>query len=167
MGAGFEASLEVHVGEDLRRRVTEVRISVTGRDDEITPDALRLPLRSILATVEDEFIEPGEEEPRGTFSRATPRGPGGLPMIIMPDTEPKRSYRASTDEHLKRIAALYRQAVRAGRPPIQTIKDTLDAAGEFTSKATVKRWVSKAREQEFLGPTSPRVAGEKKGKGKR
>jgi hypothetical protein len=61
-----------------------------------------------------------------------------------------------TDEHLRRVAALYRAALERGDPPTQTVGDEMHAG-----RSTAARWVAKARERGLLGEALPGKAGER------
>jgi hypothetical protein len=73
-----------------------------------------------------------------------------------------------TDEHLRRVARIYRKAVEdhPRNPVVKVIeeyKEAAEAAGQRPpSAATVKRWIKRAREGDtpFLGPARPGKAGE-------
>ena len=60
-----------------------------------------------------------------------------------------------SDDHLGRVAELYRAALERGDPPTQTIADEMHAA-----RSTAARWVAQARERGHLGPSLPGRAGE-------
>lgn len=62
------------------------------------------------------------------------------------DTDRPRRGRTVTDEHLQRVADVYRAAVEHGDPPTRTIADTMHA-----SRATAGRWVTQARKRGLLG----------------
>ncbi|MGH2975582.1 MAG: hypothetical protein ACRDLL_12035 [Solirubrobacterales bacterium] len=64
---------------------------------------------------------------------------------------------AVTDDHLSRVAAVYRTAVEQGDPPTQTVADAMYAA-----RSTAGRWVVEARKRGFLGPATKGRAGERK-----
>lgn len=58
-----------------------------------------------------------------------------------------------SDATLRRVATLYRRAMREGvRGPSRAVWEALAAEGESASRATVRTWVAKARERGFLGP---------------
>jgi hypothetical protein len=60
------------------------------------------------------------------------------------------------DEHLQRVAEIYRAAVSTGhRAPVDEVRRQLN-----TSRSTAGRWVQQAREHHFLGPARGPVAGE-------
>lgn len=59
-----------------------------------------------------------------------------------------------TDDVLRKVAEVYRAAHAAGKPPTQAV------AREFVvSRSTAGRYVQRARQRGFLGPTRERVAG--------
>lgn len=60
-----------------------------------------------------------------------------------------------TDEHLRRVADLYRAALERGDAPTQTIAHEMHAA-----RSTAARWVAMARERGLLGPAKRGQAGE-------
>lgn len=61
-----------------------------------------------------------------------------------------------TDEALKRVAAVYRMAHLIGLPPTESVAQDLELP-----RSTAGRWVSMARQREFLGKAEPRKAGER------
>jgi hypothetical protein len=60
-----------------------------------------------------------------------------------------------TDENLRQVAEVYRAALERGDPPTETVANVLNVA-----RSTAARWVSKARERDFLGPAMRGRAGE-------
>ena len=68
---------------------------------------------------------------------------------------PVRKGSPVTEEHLRQVADAYRAAIEDGKPPTQTIADTMHA-----SRPTAARWVQKARERGLLGAALPGRAGE-------
>src|SRR5207249_4557258 len=60
-----------------------------------------------------------------------------------------------TDEHLGKVAAVYRRAINDAIPPKQPVGDELHA-----STSTAGRWISLARRRVILGPTLPGKNGE-------
>lgn len=59
------------------------------------------------------------------------------------------------DEELRNVARAYRAALVEGKPPTATVAEEL-----HVSRSTAGRYVQRAREKGFLGPTRPRLAGE-------
>ena len=77
------------------------------------------------------------------------------------DTEFERRRQPLTDEKLRRVAELYREAELAGRPR------TAHIAKAFPnySPTAIRNWIRHARKRGFLGPApQPRVAGEQQRK---
>lgn len=66
-----------------------------------------------------------------------------------------RQRRRVTENDLRRVAATYRAAHRAGLPPTQAVME-----GEHVSRAQAGRLVKRARGAGFLGPAAPRKSGE-------
>jgi hypothetical protein len=70
-------------------------------------------------------------------------------------TRPPERRNRITNDHLERVAEIYRQAIDAGRPPKKAVST------EFTvSQATAGRYIMQARKQGHLGPTLPGKKGE-------
>ena len=67
----------------------------------------------------------------------------------------KTSRNRITEEHLARVAAVYRQAIDEGVPPKQAVASELHA-----STSTAGRWINLARQRGILGPTLPGKKGE-------
>jgi hypothetical protein len=70
---------------------------------------------------------------------------------------PRRRRAPVTDERLREVARLYREALKSPAPGIHSrprkyVREQLAAAGDFYSVDTVAKWVSAAREQGLLGP---------------
>lgn len=61
-----------------------------------------------------------------------------------------------TDDNLKQVSSLYREAIKGGDPPTQTVADAMHVA-----RSTAARWVMAARKRGFLGPAMPGRAGER------
>jgi hypothetical protein len=59
------------------------------------------------------------------------------------------------DEHLERVAKLYRAAVERGDPPTETVGKEMHAA-----RSTAARWVALARKRGLLGAAIPGRGGE-------
>ncbi len=119
-------------------------------EDEITARGLRdLPLVQFLSHI-GRWQEVREES--GAFSkgfkRYTPklrRGPQGL-----------------DDEHFKKIADLYRTALRLQpRAPLKAMQELLGKGGYVPSDSTIHGWVRQARLRGFLGKAVIGKAGEK------
>lgn len=70
--------------------------------------------------------------------------------------QPRRGSPLS-DDHLRRVADLYRAALERGDPPTQTIADEFPVP---LARSTAAKWVMKARERGFLGPAMQGKAGE-------
>jgi Family of unknown function (DUF6214) len=60
-----------------------------------------------------------------------------------------------TDNELRRVAAVYRSAHAAGAAPAKAVMGELEV-----SRATAGRLIRRARDRGFLGPATPRKAGE-------
>ena len=71
------------------------------------------------------------------------------------DTYDQRQGVPLTDELLRGVADIYREALAEGSPPTRRVMERLQ-----TSRSTAGRYVQRARKRGFLGPTHPRVAGE-------
>jgi hypothetical protein len=65
--------------------------------------------------------------------------------------KPSPGRRPLTDDHLKKVAQIYREAQRDGRPTSAAISAELSGA-----TATVSRWVGEARARGFLEKAVPR-----------
>lgn len=59
-----------------------------------------------------------------------------------------------TDDDLRDIAAMYREAVRVSRAPTEALAQRMGV-----SRPTMSRWIAKARERGFLGPARQGSAG--------
>lgn len=69
----------------------------------------------------------------------------------------KKSSRRIPDEDLVRVAEVYREALRLGKPPTAAVEREL----RLRTRAQAARWVAKARSAGFLGPAPAlRVRGE-------
>ncbi|MFY9588430.1 MAG: hypothetical protein WAT66_13340 [Actinomycetota bacterium] len=163
----FEARLHARVGKDLRPRCTRVELSALGRNVITDMRSVPLPVAAILreaarqATQESTRKEaPGRllSKVRGgiSFAPTFSHGPGAA---AVESRLRRRGYQALTDEHLAKVAAIYRSALREKQPPIRAVERELQ-----TSYATARRWVYEARKptRGFLGPTTERRAGELK-----
>jgi hypothetical protein len=62
----------------------------------------------------------------------------------------RRQYRLD-NEHLARVAAIYAEAVDAGRRPVQAVADAFP-----TSRSTAEKWIARAREAGILTTPAPR-----------
>lgn len=60
-----------------------------------------------------------------------------------------------TEDHLRDVVAVYREADADGRPPTRAVADHFE-----TSHSTAARWVGHARRNGLLGPTQAGKAGE-------
>lgn len=67
----------------------------------------------------------------------------------------QRGSREITDEFLAEVAAVYRDAVDRGEPPIEVLHTRF-----HRSKSAASKWVVEARRRRILGPTEQRKAGE-------
>ncbi len=59
-----------------------------------------------------------------------------------------------TDEALRRLAEIYRAALVFGEPPARTVRERLGITAP-----TAGRWIARARERGFLGPSEGRKGG--------
>jgi hypothetical protein len=124
-------------------RIIVERVSV--RDTEGLPlvDNFELPLSTI------------REMGMGQVVRA---GPELLPRSVSAETAaafvhgPRRNL---SDDLLSRVAATYREALAAGEPPTRAVERDL-----AVSHSQAAKYVSRARQRGFLGPTRSGVAGE-------
>ena len=129
-------------------------------DEDVTSETLRLPLarltRQAVAGASRYFAptEPGGDPIFHLFRR----GPRDAEFYNEYTQDARRPRQGSplSDDHLLRVAELYRAALKRGDPPTQTIADELHAA-----RSTAARWVAKARERQFLGASLPGQAGER------
>jgi hypothetical protein len=171
----WSAELEVVV-EDGRARC--VAIARTRKGTALTGKLLReLPLESILrealsslaverSRLPREQIDPLREhdlpvDAEGRVEVWTPLlGSAGGPAAFEADyAEAARSRGRGvrlTDEILERVASVYRAALKAGAPPTDAVKTAFDIP-----RSTAGRWVAETRRRGFLGPATPRRAGEK------
>ena len=92
------------------------------------------------------FRAPGDAPGVAHFGSVV-RGPGrGRPM---------------DDEHLRRVAVVYREAIAVGsRAPVEAVRKALHA-----SRSTAGRWVVQARKAGILGPARGPIAGEAEDRG--
>lgn len=60
-----------------------------------------------------------------------------------------------TDEHLAEVAAVYRNAEAAGKPPAKAVEEAF-----FTTYSTATRWIGLARKAGILGPAQKGKSGE-------
>ncbi len=62
-----------------------------------------------------------------------------------------------SDDHLREVANVYRNAMKAGRrDPVNAVREAMHA-----SRPTAGRWVAQAREKGFLGRALEKQPGEK------
>ena len=75
--------------------------------------------------------------------------------IALPKPEMNGRQRVMSNDHLRRVAEVYRAAMRAGKVPTQEVADHFGK-----SHSTAARWVMQARREGFLGAAKPGAAGE-------
>ena len=71
------------------------------------------------------------------------------------DARQPRSGSPLTHEHLQQVATIYREAVKRGDPPTQTVAEVMNV-----TRPTAGRWVGEARKRKLLGPAKRGRAGE-------
>jgi hypothetical protein len=137
-------------------------LQVRGRDGEaITAESLRaIPVARLT-----------RQAVAGAARRYTPLEEVGEPVFRLVSTPPeaaaafyeryvkegRRPRRGSpiTDDNLREVARIYREAVKRDDPPTKTVGDTM-----HTARSTAARWVTAARERGFLGPALRGKGGE-------
>lgn len=133
-GIGTEGLRKVRVAELLRLAVDAATQSMGGEPQHGRSELFRMP------------GDP-EGEWRGSYAVA----PGGFP-----DSQPPGRGRQTPDEHLRRVAAVYREALRlAMRDPVGHVARTIPG-----SRSSAGRWVLQARRRGYLGPARGPTAGE-------
>jgi hypothetical protein len=99
-----------------------------------------------------------DEAAEGNTYQMPPGTPIGrhVAEIHAPERDPSfRRRSAITDNDLRRAAAVYRAALANGIHPTAEVARTFEV-----SRATAGRLIRRARDREFLGPATPRKAGE-------
>lgn len=157
------AEVEFDVVIDDRGTPQCRRLEVRTEDGSVGGEMLRrIPVARLLrmaVTAAARKLEPkreGEPDPDEPWVRD------------MPSTERMEFYRdyakgaraprrgsLLTDENLRQVAELYRAAIKRGDPPTQMVAEAMHVA-----RSTAARWVGKARERGFLGPSMRGRAGE-------
>jgi hypothetical protein len=152
-------SLRVEIDSDGHPRCRAVQV----RGERLTSDDLRLPLARLLRQAVAGAAVPvtpgatGEVDPGAVLAGLLRRGGRERDFYtqFVNDTDRPRRGAPVTDEHLQRVAAVYRAALDRGDPPTQTVADAMHA-----SRPTAARWVAKARERGMLGAALRARAGE-------
>lgn len=156
---GVTLEMEIAVNERLQATCTALRVQA-GEGGQVTGDLLRqVPLarllREAVATAASMF----------KFQRRLPGGgarfelfPGGdAAADIYERAKAPRRGLPLTDDELREVADIYREAVARGdRSPTRAVGEAKHAA-----RSTAARWVGKARKKGFLGPAMPGRAGER------
>lgn len=158
---GLDLEMEVEVSDAGQVRCS--RLTVRQPDSGVTSEALRkVPVTRLAREAagvaasffafdgltqegEVKLVGPGPEKSREIYGRF-------LEMARQP-----RRGSPLTDDHLRAVVAMYKQALKEGDPPTRTIADEMHVA-----RPTASRWVAKARERGFLGPAMRGRAGEGK-----
>jgi hypothetical protein len=157
-GPSVEVELDVAVDGYGRAHCAEVRVRALALGEPVTREVLRnIPLRRLL-----------HDAVAGLSMKVTETLPDGAQVIepltasereALDERFGRRPRRGSpiTDASLRAVADRYREAVERGDPPTQSVARELNVA-----RSTAARWVTKARERDFLGPALKGRAGEAK-----
>jgi hypothetical protein len=155
--------LDVETQDDGSSRCLSVQVEappVEGSDqpfDPVSPGVTTDALRKIPVA---RFIR---EARKSRLLVMSPEGVSDLSEVAGPEDTygvGKRSIKRGkplTDQHLEAVAEQYRAAVKAGRPPTETIRKL---AG--VGRPTAAKWIRAARDRGFLGAAIPGKAGEAK-----
>ena len=138
-------------------------VAIEVRGDRLTSADLRLPLARLVrravagAAVAVNPGAGGTIDQLAVLNGLLRRGKRELDVYqrYVDGADRPRRGRPVSDDHLRRVAKVYRDAVQRGDPPTQTVADTMHA-----SRATAARWVTRARERGMLGAAAPGKAGE-------
>jgi hypothetical protein len=147
--------LRLHDGTEKGKWIT--------KGDPITASLFRrMPLDRILHEIIDaaavelvDILDPMTQEERAAWMPAAGSKSGRERL-----REARKGGRGVklTDADLRRAADIYRAALKKHDPPTRAVADQLHLA-----RSTAGRWVFAARKRGFLGPATPRQAGERKG----
>ena len=129
---------------------------------EITSELLRFPLGNAVAEiVRHHTVRLGRDETGKEFAvfLSSPEYPADRRTIeertrAIDESVPKRGRRPLTDDFLRAVADVYRDARAAGRPTDRAIVDRLDA---HATLATARGWARKAHLRGFLPELKPRT----------
>lgn len=132
---GSDARIEIEVLFKAGRYVAKsVKVTtLAGADTPVTADLLR-------AVSLEEMVREGVHRHMSHHDAG---------VAVKPDTS-----LGPIDENLRAVAVVYRRAYAAGDPPKRAVSDGLGL-----NVNTAARWIMKARERGFLGPTEMRRAG--------
>lgn len=155
--------LDVAVDEDGRRSCRAITFEADADDDAgITIESLHdLPVAKLLLNLVAAVarVEVTTEEWMASPTKLA------IPLQLAPpdvqaraQSQLQRRRRRISRQLLEEVASVYRAAVETGAP-------TMAVADHFSvSTSTAAKWVSRAREQELLGKTTPGRSGENKPK---
>jgi hypothetical protein len=152
-------TIEIEAGRPRCRRLT--LISNDPRSPIGSSTLRSFPLRDLIADAVKQAAIETVRQPDGsiTATRRVADDQETLDQFLAAYSKaahkPRRGVRL-TDENLRRVADVYRNALAQGDPaPTRAV-----AAAEKTSYGSARRWVGVARERGILGPTKERKAGE-------
>jgi hypothetical protein len=150
--------------EDGQPVVADVRLERRAGAPPITSTILRdIPLKTIVresvavAGVVQAFRKADDDDPNADDAQVLEYGSPELAVAVQDSLLSAYDARQGvpiTDEVLQKVAEIYRGAHAAGKPPTKAVELEL-----VVSRSTAGRYVQRARERGFLGPTRERVAG--------
>lgn len=152
---GHALELEVAVDERGVPRCRSFTVRAHDNGPEVTGETLRrLPVRTLVRDATARVAAQWRlSEAQGEDMRLVPASPSeGLETYraLLEDARRPRRGSPITDDHLRQVADLYRTALARGDAPTQTVADSMHVV-----PSTAGRWVKRARERGFLGPTTP------------
>jgi hypothetical protein len=131
-------------------RCIDLRIA-TNADHPITSDALRrVRVGQLIQFAEDHPMLFQGSLTEGAW--ATEGGRDRAAYLRARRRQEAQGRRRISDEDLTRVAAVYRAALIAGRPPTAAVQGEL----RLRTRGQAARWVKRAREEGFLGPAPGR-----------